>query len=39
MDKSGAANVLFSQLNTTFEEGISPIKLWQGYEKYRKHVA
>lgn len=35
MDKSEAANVQ----NTTFEEEISPVKLWQSYKTYRNHVA
>lgn len=39
MNKSGAAKVLFSQLDSTFEERISPIKLWQDYENYRNHIA
>ena len=39
MNKLGAAKVLFSQLDTTFEERISPINPRQNYEKYRNHVA
>lgn len=39
MNKSGTAKVLYSQLDTTFEERISLINLWRDYEKYRNHIA